>query len=379
MRSLSLEPERISALILTCALWVLALPISGAVRAQSHLFPPWWTVAVLGGAIGCALASAVCFVRRKDPAPVARMLVAVVCGGLLSLIWVPYQPIGEAPWLAALVPTAAGACALVSRNLRRVLAAGCLVLGAQAAAESAHVWPVSSTRLVVDTLYGAAVLAIVVVVVLAARDAHHVLLEEQERAIALFADARTLEGSMRTTTRWDSLVHDEVLAALSVIAGADDALQAQRVSRRAVDRVRAAVSGSHAPTLREALLEATIDTYPLATTDLVVNPGATEPPAAVVSALADACAEALRNVVRHGYPPSTPGPATVRLRQDEASVHVDVEDYGVGFDPAAVGPHALGIAVAVEQRMASVGGRATVLSSPGAGTRVTVSWPERRG
>ena len=73
MKPLPLEPERISALILTCALWVLALPISGAVRAQAHVFPRWWTVAVLGGAIGCAVASAVVFARGKDPAPVARV------------------------------------------------------------------------------------------------------------------------------------------------------------------------------------------------------------------------------------------------------------------------------------------------------------------
>ena len=219
-------------------------------------------------------------------------------------------------------------------------------------------------------------LAIVLVVVLAARISHQVLREEQEKAIALFADARTMEGSLRTTTRWDALVHDEVLAALAVIAGADDPVQAQRASRRAVDRVDAAVAGSRGPTLREALLEATIETYPLATTNLEVQPGAVEPSVGVISALADASAEALRDVVRHAYPPSAPGPAVVRLWQGEASAHVEIEDYGVGFDPAAVGPHALGIVVAVEQRMASVGGRATVLSLPGAGTRVTLTWPE---
>lgn len=377
MRPLSLDRERVSALILTCALWVLAVPIFAAVRNQVGGYPTWWTAVMLVSLLGCAAASFAHFLRGTDPAPVARVLVVVVSGGLLSLVWVPHELVGETSWLAALVPTAAGACALVSHRLRVVLAMGFLVVGAQTLHEvtGVGVRNVSAFRAAADTLYSIAVLAIVVVVVLAARVAHECLTKEQEHAISTFADARIMEGSLRAATRWDALVHDEVLAALALIASADTA-QAQVAASRAIERVGGAMAGAYVPLLREALLEATIETYPLAITDMRLHATAEEPPAVVVSALADACAAALRNVERHAYSPSAPGPASVRLWQSNSGARVQIQDYGRGFDPHAVRPQALGIVVAIEQRLASVGGRATVVSSPGAGTVVELTWPD---
>jgi signal transduction histidine kinase len=54
---------------------------------------------------------------------------------------------------------------------------------------------------------------------------------------------------------------------------------------------------------------------------------------------------------------------------------VEVLDDGIGFDPAAVPETRLGIAVSMVARMRAIpGGNAMVVSAPGVGTRVAISW-----
>jgi signal transduction histidine kinase len=56
-------------------------------------------------------------------------------------------------------------------------------------------------------------------------------------------------------------------------------------------------------------------------------------------------------------------------------VEVTVLDDGQGFDPAAVRPGRLGLSVSIVERMEALpGGRATIVSRPGVGTRVSISW-----
>ena len=95
----------------------------------------------------------------------------------------------------------------------------------------------------------------------------------------------------------------------------------------------------------------------------------------VVRALAGAAAEALENVARHARVDG----ACVRVRpgsgQDGEVLEVAVVDDGVGFDLDAVGAHRFGLALSVLDRMAAVGGCATVESAPGRGTVVRLRWP----
>jgi hypothetical protein len=93
-------------------------------------------------------------------------------------------------------------------------------------------------------------------------------------------------------------------------------------------------------------------------------------PAAVATALAGAVAEALENVRRH----AGTGAATVAMSGAADGVEVVVADAGRGFDPAGVGPHRLGLAWSVHDRMHAVDGRAAVESAPGRGTTVRLRW-----
>jgi signal transduction histidine kinase len=83
--------------------------------------------------------------------------------------------------------------------------------------------------------------------------------------------------------------------------------------------------------------------------------------------------ESLTNVARYSGAPS----ATVRAWADEATLGIQIEDAGGGFDPAVAGAGA-GLA-GMQERAAGLGGTLTVESSPGAGVHVTGQFPLGRG
>jgi signal transduction histidine kinase len=60
------------------------------------------------------------------------------------------------------------------------------------------------------------------------------------------------------------------------------------------------------------------------------------------------------------------------------AIQVQVGDAGSGFEPATVPTERLGVRVSIVERMSSAGGHADVESSPGAGTTVTLRWPDDR-
>ena len=81
--------------------------------------------------------------------------------------------------------------------------------------------------------------------------------------------------------------------------------------------------------------------------------------------------EALRNVEQH----AGTGQAEVTVTGGAGWAIVKVTDRGRGFDPAATPPSRRGIRESITGRMLAAGGQAAIVSRPGAGTSVTVSWP----
>jgi signal transduction histidine kinase len=80
--------------------------------------------------------------------------------------------------------------------------------------------------------------------------------------------------------------------------------------------------------------------------------------------------EALANVVKHARASS----ATVRIAARDATVWMEVSDDGRGFDPAAVGREHFGLR-SMRGRVADLGGRLQVMSTPGHGTVLRVEVP----
>lgn len=81
--------------------------------------------------------------------------------------------------------------------------------------------------------------------------------------------------------------------------------------------------------------------------------------------------EALTNAHRHGRAKD----AAVRVRAAEGDLTVEVSDEGAGFDPAAAAGEGCYGRVIMEERARMLGGRVSLDSAPGRGTRVTVSLP----
>lgn len=103
----------------------------------------------------------------------------------------------------------------------------------------------------------------------------------------------------------------------------------------------------------------------------VLAPATVPMPAAPAKAIAAATEEALRNVARHAGVDT----AAITVAGDDGVVTVDITDRGAGFAPEDVSPHRRGVSGSISERMSRAGGRATITTAPGTGTRVRLEWP----
>ncbi|MGP0036078.1 MAG: ATP-binding protein [Solirubrobacteraceae bacterium] len=82
--------------------------------------------------------------------------------------------------------------------------------------------------------------------------------------------------------------------------------------------------------------------------------------------------EALTNAQKHGGARG----ATIQVQEDQASVHVTVQDDGRGFDTTAQ-TRRFGL-IGMHERADLLGGTLNIQSNPGHGTTVTAAFPARR-
>jgi signal transduction histidine kinase len=81
--------------------------------------------------------------------------------------------------------------------------------------------------------------------------------------------------------------------------------------------------------------------------------------------------EALGNAARHGDPKTI----TLRLRQFDGAVTVEIRDDGCGFDPAEVAErHGMGLAL-MRERVTELGGSFRLDTAPGDGAAIMVRLP----
>lgn len=168
-------------------------------------------------------------------------------------------------------------------------------------------------------------------------------------------------------------IHDTVLQVFAAVerrTAASDPDLAQSV-RRADRDLRNFLFGarttgateSFESALRRRVVQQTAESD-LAVTVNVVFDGR-EPPGDRQRAVIDAIGEAVANVVEHAG--ATTLTVFVEVEPD-GHVFASVRDDGVGFEPATVDGH--GVRHSIIQRIADIGGRTDVVSSPGAGTEI---------
>lgn len=195
-------------------------------------------------------------------------------------------------------------------------------------------------------------------------------------AAAAAAEAKSAEGA-----RFAALVHDRVMSTLLSAGRREIGERVVGQAARAVaelDDLREGsdpepVSGADAVVARLRSAATEVDDNVEFVVNASPDASAAQYPRDVVTAVAAALAEALRNSVRHAGASAV---RSVTVDVVTGGLSVAVVDDGVGFDPARIGDRRLGIAVSIGARMRVLGGDATVVSAPRKGTIVTLAWQE---
>jgi signal transduction histidine kinase len=174
-------------------------------------------------------------------------------------------------------------------------------------------------------------------------------------------------------------LHDTALSTLTMVAAGAFAEPSPALIAQAVRDLQVLQGLAGAPAAPSGLapltdLKPKLERVATSTDDLVVrlNTVPVTLPSRVADQLVACVGEALRNVQRH----AGTGQADVTVTGGAGWAVVKITDRGHGFDPAATPPSRRGIRESITGRMLAAGGRAAIASRPGAGTTVTVSWPE---
>ncbi|WP_337062130.1 ATP-binding protein [Kineococcus sp. G2] len=384
--------HRLVALVLALSLLSLVPTIASASAGHGPRPPLAWSVPVL---TGYAVLLVLLLAQAAHGRPRPWLPWALVVLGDAALATWPLVVPGraeQAPWVLALSPLTAGAGA-VAAGLGAAVGLGLVHVGLRALVQAAGVWVVPPVAFALDALLVLVVVPAVWVAVAAVRSSGARLEQARSRAEEAAARESAARAAELENTRWDAIVHDDVLAALTTTAqarGAAGRAEAREAARTALARVegerpaaRAALPVARvwarvADAVRELHPGALLDGPGEGPGEGPGDVGALDPEAA--EALSTATAELVRNAVRHGADATgAPPPVRVRARlragADGERLLVEVRDAGPGFGARAPGAWRLGLAVSVHGRVRAVGGAARLRSWPGTGTCALLSVP----
>jgi signal transduction histidine kinase len=243
----------------------------------------------------------------------------------------------------------------------------------------------SIERAVLDGFYCFFLGAVMLVVAISLRIAARNVDAAQSQALTRYADAVRHNATEAERTRVDALVHDSVLTTLLSAARSrtpETMALSARMARNAMGHLTAAQSSFPIPAA-EVPLDVLVGRIRLAVAELSAVfdvhfrdvSGAV--PDAAAEALVTAATQAMVNSANHaGDDPEIR--RWVRVLGLPDGVSVVVEDTGRGFDPDAIPVERLGVRTSILKRMADAGGTASVVSRPGEGTRVELTWTSAR-
>ena len=356
------------------------------IEQAPNLRPPWVVAMVAGLAAGLVLTALATYSGlRKSRA--AAVFALVYAGGLVSWPLVVIDP-AAAPrgsfWLYLLL-TVATVMAVIAFPLRWAtlyLIAAPVLYGLIRVTPQGGGVPADLAAL--DSIYAIVLGGFVTIVSTVLRDAARAVDEARAAALGRYAAAVRHHATDAERVEVDSLVHDSVLTTLLTAARAETpeakALVA-RMAGSAIRRLREAVvlsPGEEAqlsPVALAARIRASADGM-VPPVELRIGPLQDRPlPRAAALALDSAAAQAMLNSIQHAGEGARRW-VELRGRAEDGGFEVEVVDTGSGFDPDAVPTERIGVRVSIVERIAAVGGRGRVVSAPGAGTRVLLSWPD---
>lgn len=374
------QADRLLGGVLGLAL-VLVVP---SIASRIGLLGPgtlrWWTVVMCLALLGSLLWLVIAAVRGSSATAPARGFVVVAAVAILtySLAADPAAEVVGRPWVAHLVPTAVGACAVAWRSWTALLP-GLALVAAYALLRTTHAWERMGIAAVEDSLFSAVALVAAVVAVGSVRGAAARVAAAARTAERAHARADAAVAELQERARWEAMVHDDILAALQTASSActpQEWSSAGRTAVLAARRIDVAPRGAPADVaeVRRRLSEAVRGALPDAVVHVQDRPDSTVLPPAVADAVIDATVEAVRNAARHARRGRAMALVQVHAQLGPDGVRVRVRDDGQGFRVDKVPAERLGLRVSVRQRLAAVGGTASWTSSPGRGTEVDLVW-----
>lgn len=364
------------------AYFIIAAP---AVQTQVGLVARWWTpVAILAVFVPGWLLLAASFSRFPR---VTTVILPLACGGgyvvgvaTWFLAWTGERTADNSgTWLVTFPGLAALALVVTPWPWISMLHLTGVTLAVQIANAAARA-PRYGALTLADIGWAIAFSGVFVLAGIMAVRTGDQLDETKAQNILLSEQVHAQRGQELERNLYDRLVHDKVLGLMrnAELANIDpnvraearkllqdwDGLAAERSSKRPID------TGRVIALVREAIQQ--ID--PALDIDLSDKRRPSSPvvPLRVGHALADAAAEAVRNVRRH---------AGAEVRIDVSAqlscepLVVTVTDDGPGFDRASVGATAMGVSRSIVDRITDVGGQAHIDSVVGVGTTVELRWP----
>ncbi len=353
------------------------IPAAFGAAAQIPFLAPWWTITIGGGIVITSIGMMVFSFLGRHLRGWALMYVALVSIGLITwpIAWQSTAPATSSPWLWVCLGVAAVCLAVTSGTawgFGYAIAAGLLFAVVRMTPSGQGAPLLGAVQdMIVLVMNSSVVIVALGVVGNAFKSLDEIEYASQREATAAAIDEALLEERHRL----DGIVHDEVMTTLVAAAQNPHDAHVAAQAQRAVDRLAEA----EAPA--EARLPVTGDQLTWLVTDVV---GALVPQAKVSSALDELAVpqqvastlgmvvrEVALNVAKHSQAEhvqvslSSPTPGQVLI---------SIADDGVGFDPEQVPKRRLGLQVSVVYRMWAIGGHAEILSRPGDGTTVNLSW-----
>jgi signal transduction histidine kinase len=200
----------------------------------------------------------------------------------------------------------------------------------------------------------------------------------RQRLVSAQDDARRrLERNLHDGAQQNLVALKVKLGLAQILAARDPAKARTTVTElkadadEALETLRDLARGVYPPLLADKGLVAALESQARrATLPVVVEAtGITRHPQDVEAAVYFCVLEALQNVQKY----ATAAHVVIRLREADRQLQVDVEDDGVGFD-LATATRGAGL-TNMEDRLDAIGGVLSLQSSPGHGTRLSVSLP----
>ena len=195
-----------------------------------------------------------------------------------------------------------------------------------------------------------------------------------------YISAAASQARMRARLRGNSFVHDNILSLLAPVAnGVGQSEQLRASANAALEGLSSALTDddcSRSVSVLFARLKRWIDSasapieFKVAVCeDVLLSPE-------VFQAIYDATLEAIKNSLLHAADSDAECAVSraVKLTSADRLISVSVADDGRGFDPSALPEGRFGVANSIIARMQEVHGHARIVSSPGEGALVSISW-----